>query len=241
MHGIGAEAHRTNYCFMSKVSLLISVVDPDPHRIKIRIRIVGISWIRNWIRINLQMTSQMYGIWAYLSNFSRVWAFIWNLGSGSGFASGWKNGSASLPNKNPDPHQGDQSNPEQHPDPKHCFSVAPGTLCSTCFLFTIRHGDHYVQEWGLWSERAARDDAGQAHQARKQIQVGWYLEGSCRTSHFCIDMYFLLSAELIFCGSLKCSEISNYMSRLEVLQTELDYSGFWCQIIGSISIVKSRI
>jgi hypothetical protein len=35
----------------------------------------------------------MYGIWAYLSTFSRVWAFIWKLGSGSGYASGWKVGS----------------------------------------------------------------------------------------------------------------------------------------------------
>jgi hypothetical protein len=41
-----------------------SVVDPDPHphqiKIRIRIRIKVISWIR--IRINLQMTSEMYGL-----------------------------------------------------------------------------------------------------------------------------------------------------------------------------------
>jgi hypothetical protein len=39
-------------------------LDPHPHQIKIQIRIrirthiKVISWIRNWIRINLQMTSQ---------------------------------------------------------------------------------------------------------------------------------------------------------------------------------------
>ncbi len=37
----------------------------------------------------------MYGIWAYLSTFSKVWAFIWKVGSGSGSASGWKFGSES--------------------------------------------------------------------------------------------------------------------------------------------------
>ncbi len=38
-----------------------SVVDPDPHQTegyRIRFRIKVISWIRIWIRINLQMTSQ---------------------------------------------------------------------------------------------------------------------------------------------------------------------------------------
>ncbi len=74
----------------------------------------------------------MYGIWAYLSTFSRVWAVFWKLGSGSksGSASGWKVGSApgSASNKNqtldphPDPHQGDMSNPDPHhsdADPQH--------------------------------------------------------------------------------------------------------------------------
>jgi hypothetical protein len=61
-----------------------SVVDPDPHhfgnlnphriKIRIRIRIKVIRWIRNRIRIriSLQMTSQIYGIRAYLSTFLRV-------------------------------------------------------------------------------------------------------------------------------------------------------------------------
>ncbi len=59
----------------------------------------------------------MYGIWAYLSTFSRVWAFIWKMGSGS--RSCWKveSGSASKKNQNPDPfldsHQGEKSIPDQ--------------------------------------------------------------------------------------------------------------------------------
>jgi hypothetical protein len=58
----------------------------------------------------LQMTSQNvpYGIWAYLSTFSRVWAFIWKLGFGAGSTLGWKVGSgfasASNKTKDPDPH-----------------------------------------------------------------------------------------------------------------------------------------
>ncbi len=45
-------------------------------RIRIRIRIKVICWIRIGLYISLQMTSQMYGIWDYLSTFSRFWAFI---------------------------------------------------------------------------------------------------------------------------------------------------------------------
>ncbi len=73
-----------------------SVVDPDPHRMKIRIciricikiRIKVISWSRSriQIRIILEMTSQ--NVWN-MSLFSRVGAFIQKLGSesGSGLAS----------------------------------------------------------------------------------------------------------------------------------------------------------
>ncbi len=68
----------------------------------------------------------MYGMWAYLSTFSRIWAFISKLGSGSG------TGSASNKNLNPNPHQSDA-------DPPHwcecgttvqkvaCFRLAPRT------------------------------------------------------------------------------------------------------------------
>ncbi len=75
---------------------------------------------------NLQMPNQNDGLWAYFSIFSRVWALIWKLGSGSGSASGWKVGSGSASNKNlnPDPNQGDNSNPDPHQsdaDPQHCF------------------------------------------------------------------------------------------------------------------------
>ncbi len=67
-------------------------LDPHPHQIKIRIRIKyksGSASICRW-------QAKIYGIWACLSTFSMVWAFIWMLGSGSG--------SASASNKNPDPH-----------------------------------------------------------------------------------------------------------------------------------------
>ncbi len=51
----------------------------------------------------------MYGIWAYLSCYSRVGAFICKLGSGSRFPSGRKDGCGSASNKNLylhlDPHQ----------------------------------------------------------------------------------------------------------------------------------------
>ncbi len=53
-----------------------------------------------WIRIRIRMYPatnwkigsgyKMYGIWAYLSNFSRFWAFIWKLESGSGSWTAWK-------------------------------------------------------------------------------------------------------------------------------------------------------
>jgi len=76
-------------------------------RIRIRISIKVICWIP--VRINLQMTSKMYGIWVYLS----IWAFFqgfeslfgsWDtdpgwicikvkVGSGSGYASKWQAGS----------------------------------------------------------------------------------------------------------------------------------------------------
>ncbi len=56
-------------------------------RIRIRIRSKVISWIR--FRINLRMKSpNVWNIWANKSTFSRLWAFIWKLGSGS--ASKWK-------------------------------------------------------------------------------------------------------------------------------------------------------
>ncbi len=64
----------------------------------------------------------MYGIWAYLSSFSRIWAFLWKLGSGSGSwsASRWKvgsgSGSASNKNQHPDTHQSDA-------DPQHCCEL----------------------------------------------------------------------------------------------------------------------
>ncbi len=85
-------------------------MDPHPHQIKkiririhIRIRIKVISWNRIWVRINLQLTRQnvRYGIWAYLSTFSRVWAFIWKVGFGSesGPVSGWKVGYGSAEKK----------------------------------------------------------------------------------------------------------------------------------------------
>ncbi len=66
--------------------------------LRIRIHIKVISWLRNRIRIriNLQMTSKMYGIWAYFSTFSWIWAFIWKLGSEFGSASGRKVGSGSV-------------------------------------------------------------------------------------------------------------------------------------------------
>ena len=67
------------------------------------------------------------------SNFTRIWAFIWKLGSGSG--------SASDINQNPhphrDPHEGDESNPDPHQrgaDPQHGLKeiqIIRGSLC-TC-------------------------------------------------------------------------------------------------------------
>ncbi len=52
----------------------------------------------------------MYRTWAYWSTFSKVWAFIWKLVSGSGSASGLKVGSGSASNKIQNPgHQGDKS------------------------------------------------------------------------------------------------------------------------------------
>jgi hypothetical protein len=62
---------------------LDSVVDPDPHhfgnfdpyshQIKIRIRIKVVSWIRNRIRINLQMTSQ--NVWN-MSRFEHFFKWV---------------------------------------------------------------------------------------------------------------------------------------------------------------------
>ncbi len=73
-------------------------------RIRIRIRIKVIRWIRirikviSWIWI-CRWQAKMHGIWAYLSTFSRFWAFTWKLESGSGSASkrkvGFGTGSAS--------------------------------------------------------------------------------------------------------------------------------------------------
>ncbi len=58
-----------------------------------RIRIKEISWIRN--RINLQMKNQNVWNMSLFEHFFKIWAFIWKLGSGSGFASKWKVGSGS--------------------------------------------------------------------------------------------------------------------------------------------------
>jgi hypothetical protein len=60
------------------------------------IRIKVISWIRIRIRISLQLQSQNAWNMGLFQNFSRVWAFIWQL--------------------DPDPHQGENSDPDQHPD-----------------------------------------------------------------------------------------------------------------------------
>ncbi len=49
-------------------------------------RMIMIHWIR--IRHIFRWQAKMYGKWAYLSTFSRFWAFIWNLGFGS--ESKWK-------------------------------------------------------------------------------------------------------------------------------------------------------
>ncbi len=56
----------------------------------------GSEWIRIQVTSRIRIR-KMYGLWAYLSTFSRFWAFIWTLGSGSGSASKWKiwSGSAS--------------------------------------------------------------------------------------------------------------------------------------------------
>ncbi len=80
----------------------------------------------------------MYGIWAYLSTFSRVWALIWKLGSGSGF------GSASNKNQNPHPytHQSDADPQQWFPDPlsmqKTLGTVVKQVLC--CCLVTAGGG-----------------------------------------------------------------------------------------------------
>jgi hypothetical protein len=83
-------------------------LDPDQIKIRIRIRIKVISWIRNRIRIciNLRTTSQNVWNMNLFNIFKRILASIWKLGSGSGsgFASGWKIGSGSASNKNPYPH-----------------------------------------------------------------------------------------------------------------------------------------
>ncbi len=97
--------------------------DPHPHQIKIRIRIriKVISWNRNPGTASIcRWEAKTYGIWASLSTFSRVYAFIWKLesGFGSGSEYRWKVGSASASNKNqnpdPDPHKSDKSNPDPH-------------------------------------------------------------------------------------------------------------------------------
>ncbi len=61
---------------------------------RIRIRIKVISWIRIWIYI-CRWQAKIYGIWAYLSIFSRFLAFIWKPSYGFGSASRWY-GSATL-------------------------------------------------------------------------------------------------------------------------------------------------
>ncbi len=108
------------------ITINLSLVDPDPHPdpdhcvncTRIRIRIKVICWIRNQIRIyiNLQMTSQhvwimnlfehcLKGLSLYLE--ARIWIRIRirvKVGSGS----------ASNKNHNPDTHQGNKSNPDPH-------------------------------------------------------------------------------------------------------------------------------
>ncbi len=68
-------------------------------RIRIRIKMIWHAGSGSAFRIsiNLQMTSQKVG-YTYLRTFSRFWAFIWKLGagSGSGSASKWQAGSATL-------------------------------------------------------------------------------------------------------------------------------------------------
>jgi hypothetical protein len=68
--------------------------------------------------------AKMYGIWAYFCTFSRVWAFIWKLGSESGTASN-KNQNPD-PHPDPNPHQRDKSNPDTHQtdaNPQHSLNV----------------------------------------------------------------------------------------------------------------------
>ncbi len=110
--------------FLIQVPISISIGTVLWIRMRIRIRIILVTWIRiriasasnkirigikvmSWIwnrnriliRINLQITSQTVWNMSLFSTFSRVWAFIWKLGSGSGSgfgsASGWKVGSES--------------------------------------------------------------------------------------------------------------------------------------------------
>ncbi len=54
-------------------------------RIWIRIKVISCIWIRTVLICSWQ--AKIYEIWAHLSPFSRFWAFIWQLGSGS--ASTW--------------------------------------------------------------------------------------------------------------------------------------------------------
>ncbi len=122
---------------------------PHPHQIKIRNRIririciKVISWIRNRIRINLQLTSQKVWNMSLLEQFfKRFWAFMWKLGSRSGSGAA----SASNKNHNSDPHQGYKSNPDPHhgdADPQHCFKLSLDHCRHSFPIGTVSNGLPY--------------------------------------------------------------------------------------------------
>ncbi len=65
--------------------------DPDPHESASAWKwYAGSGSASVW-----RWQARKYAKWAYFIIFARFWAFIWKLGSGSGFASKWKAGSGS--------------------------------------------------------------------------------------------------------------------------------------------------
>ncbi len=89
--------------------------DPDQHKIKIRIRIriKVMSWIRNRIRINMQMTSQI------VRNMSPF-----DPDPHQGEKSDPDPHTHQIKEQNPDPHQGNKSDQDLHQrdeDPLHCL------------------------------------------------------------------------------------------------------------------------